>query len=126
MHPNRIERSGAYGFRLSVYLSVHLSVTNFTCKMSLLNYLCNKAYIWYEGTSHRFRSAKSHSSVGSIADLRTGGRWFDPRLVFFPRIDDSHCYRIHSSLTVVRCFDNGYVGKQPVTWKEYCAEYWLK
>ena len=25
-----------------------------------------------------------------------------------------------------RCFDIGYVGKQPVAWKEYCAEYWLK
>ena len=24
------------------------------------------------------------------------------------------------------CFDNGYEGKQPVAWKEYCAEYWLK
>ena len=24
--------------------------------------------------------AKPHSSVSSIADLRTGGRWFDPRL----------------------------------------------
>ena len=23
------------------------------------------------------------------------------------------------------CFDNGYVGKQPVAWREYCAEYWL-
>ena len=23
-------------------------------------------------------------------------------------------------------FDNGYVGKQPVAWEEYCAEYWLK
>ena len=21
---------------------------------------------------------------------------------------------------------DGYVGKQPVAWKEYCAEYWLK
>ena len=42
------------------------------------------------------------------------------------RIDDSHCDRIHSSLTAVRCFDNGYVGKQPVAWKEYCAECWLK
>ena len=37
------------------------------------------------------------SSVGSVADLRTGG-----------------------------CFDNGYVGKQPVVLKEYCADYWLK
>ena len=45
---------------------------------------------------------------------------------FFPRIDDRHCYRIHSSLTAVRCFDNGYVGKQPVAWKEYCSEYRLK
>ena len=26
----------------------------------------------------------------------------------------------------VRCFDNGYVGKQPVAWKECCAVYWLK
>ena len=30
---------------------------------------------------------------------------------------------IHSSLTAVFCFDN--VGKQPVAWKGYCAEYWL-
>ena len=46
--------------------------------------------------------------------------------MFFPRIDDSHCDRIHSSLIAVRCFDNGYVGKQPVACKEYCVEYWLK
>ena len=26
------------------------------------------------------RLAEPHSSVGSVADLRTGGRWFDPRL----------------------------------------------
>ena len=44
----------------------------------------------------------------------------------FPGIDDSHSNRIHSSLIAVRCFDNGYVGKQPVVWKEYRAEYWLK
>ena len=23
------------------------------------------------------------------------------------------------------CFDNSYAGKQPVAWREYCAEYWL-
>ena len=23
-------------------------------------------------------------------------------------------------------FNKGYVGKQPVAWKEYCAAYWLK
>ena len=56
--------------------------------------------------------------------MRTEVRWFDPRL--FPRIDDSHCDRIHSFLTAVRCFDSGHVGKQLVAWKEYCAEYWLK
>ena len=41
-------------------------------------------------------------------------------------IDDSHCDRIHSSLTAAHCFGNGYVRKQPEAWKEYCAEYWLK
>ena len=46
--------------------------------------------------------------------------------MFFSRIGDSHCDRIHSSLTAVCCFDNEYVGKQPVAWKEYCAEDWLK
>ena len=46
--------------------------------------------------------------------------------IFFPRIDDSHCDRIHSSLTAVCCYDNGYVGKQPVAQKEYFAEYWSK
>ena len=34
--------------------------------------------------------------------------------------------RINSFLTGVYCFDDGYVGKQPVAWKVYCAEYWLK
>ena len=45
--------------------------------------------------------------------------------IFFPRIDDSHCDRINSSLTAVCCLDSCYVGKQPVAWKEYCAEYCL-
>ena len=39
--------------------------------------------------------------------------------IFFPRIDDSHSDRIHSSLTTFHRF--GYVGKQPVALKEYCA-----
>ena len=46
--------------------------------------------------------------------------------MFFRRIDDSHCHRIHSSLTAVHCFDVDYVGKEPVAWKEYYAEYLLK
>ena len=59
---------------------------------------------------------------------RTGSRWYESpaQPIFFPRIDDSHCDRIHSSLTAVLCFDNSYVGKQSVTRKEYCAEYRLK
>ena len=47
-------------------------------------------------------------------------------LVLFPRIDNSHCDRIHSSFTVVHCFDDFYVGKHPVVWEEYCSEYLLK
>ena len=66
-----------------------------------------------------------HSSVSSVPDLRTGGL-SQARPIFFLRIDDSHCDRIHSSLTSVNCFDNGCVRKQPVAWKEFCAEYWLK
>ena len=48
------------------------------------------------------------------------------RPIFFPWIDNSHCDRIHYSLTPVCCFNDGYVGKQPVAWKEYCVECWLK
>ena len=40
--------------------------------------------------------------------------------------NNSHCDRIRSSRTAVCCFDNGHVGKQPVAWKEYCAEFWSK
>ena len=95
-------------------------------------------------------TAKPHSSA---ADLRTGGHWFDPRLdqYSFPGLSDglfspiltvlssclenfvifikwliSHCNKIHSSLNAVRSFNNSYVGKQQVAWKEYRAEYWLK
>ena len=51
---------------------------------------------------------------------------FLARSIFFSWIDDSHCDRSHSSLTAVCCFNNGYVGKQPVAWKECCVEFWLK
>ena len=61
-------------------------------------------------------TAEPHSSVSSIEDLRKGGHGFDPpaQPIFFPRIDDGHCDRIHSSLTAVHCLNNGYMGKQPV------------
>ena len=66
------------------------------------------------------------TSVGIVEDLRMlGGSWFNlwARPIFFLRIDDSHCSRIHSPLTAVHCFDDGYMEKQSVAWKEYCAEY---
>ena len=64
-------------------------------------------------------------SVGSVPDIITGGRWFKPpaRPIYFPRIDDSHSDRIHSPFTPVRCFDNGYVGKQPIAGKEHGAAF---
>ena len=45
--------------------------------------------------------------------------------IFFPRIDDCHCNRIQTSFTAVFCFDSS-LRKQPVAWKEFCAEHWLK
>ena len=100
--------------------SIHRSICSLICRLSTL--------IWYISCIAIRVSAELHSSVGSVADLRTGGSMVrsPARQVFFPRVDDSHCDSIYSSLTAVRCFDNGYVGRQPVTWKECCAEYWLK
>ena len=43
--------------------------------------------------------------------------------IFLSMIDDSHCDRIHTSLASVHCFENGYVEKQPVAWKQYCTGY---
>ena len=70
-------------------------------------------------------TAEPYSSVGSVADLRTGGRWFDPRL---------GQYSFRGLIIVIR---KGFIPlsllsvvspmvNQPVAWKEYCAEYWLK
>ena len=72
--------------------------------------------------------AKLDSSVGSAADFGTGGLLFRSPAwpIFFPKIDDSHWDRIHSSLTAVCCFNNGNVGKQPVAWKDHSLEYRLK
>ena len=48
------------------------------------------------------------------------------RPIFPPGIDDLVLATGIIPLNAVRCFDNGYVGKQPEAWKEYCTEYWLK
>ena len=54
------------------------------------------------------------------------GRLFDPRPIFFPRIDDSHRDNTHSSLTAVHCFDKSLRGKAASGLEKYCAEYWFK
>ena len=33
---------------------------------------------------------------------------------------------LFSSLTAVHCFEDSYMGKHPVAWEEYYADYWLK
>ena len=68
--------------------------------------------------------AEHHSSVGSVPGLRTGRLLLDPQFCQYSVSgDDSHYDNIHFSPTAVLCFDNNYVAKQPVDWKEYCAEY---
>ena len=49
------------------------------------------------------------------------------KVVHFARIQ----YHIRHSIACMDmqgalCFDDGYVGKQPMAWKEHCAECWLK
>ena len=70
-------------------------------------------------------------SVDSIQDLRTVGRWFDPRLGQYSLkiIYDIHCDGIHSSLAAVHCFEDGYerkLGKNiPLkTGKKNCMKAW--
>ena len=71
--------------------------------------------------------AEPHSSVGSVADLRTGGRWFDPQLDQYSFQELMIVIATISFLsTATRCFDNGYVGNPPVAWREYCAGLWIK
>ena len=73
-------------------------------------------------------SAKRHSSVGSVADLRTGGHFIDPRLGQYSfrglMIVIATGFIPLAPLSVVSIMVKW--GKQPVAWKEYFAEYWLK
>ena len=41
-------------------------------------------------------------------------------------ISAMHLLRNFRFVSAVRCFDNIYVGKQSVAWKEYYVEYWFK
>ena len=60
------------------------------------------------------------SHCSSVVWYRTCTVRSPVRPIFFPRM--SHCDRIYSSFTADHCFDDGYVRKQPVALKEYCAE----
>ena len=97
----------------------NFSFSNSIFKMLLLKICKNQGLL-----GKVLSGAEPHSSVGSAQDLRI--RSSTRQLIFFSRIDDSHSVRIHSSLTAVHYFNNGYVGKQPVARKKYCAEHWLK
>ena len=50
-----------------------------------------------------------------------GGR-SPARPIFFPRINDSHCDMIHSSISLCHCFDEGYVEKKPEISTCYCVK----
>ena len=75
-----------------------------------------------------FFTSTPHNTLSKPLAAYPGSGWVDPRVrpMFFPRIDYGHCDRVHSSLTAAHCFGNGYLGKQAVAWKEYCAEYLFK
>ena len=73
-------------------------------------------------------TTETHSSDGSVADLRTGGRWFDLQL-------DQYSFRGLMKVIATRFIPLSLLSvastmfmwkKQPVDWKEYCAEFWLK
>ena len=73
---------------------------------------------------HLFR-ADPHSSFGSVQDLRTRDRWFDPRLGQYS-FRELTIFITTGFIPLQRCPLFRQVGKQPVVWEEYYAEYWLK
>ena len=66
------------------------------------------------------RSPLSHLSGAGLKHRAYRVSWFKcpTRPIFFPSFDDSHCDRIHSSLTDDHGFDDDFVGKRPVI--EWC------
>ena len=78
-------------------------------------------FLYYENTT-----PSTFSSVGSVEDLGIGACRFEPlaRPILFPRMTVIVPGFIPLS-TLSNVFDDGYVGKQPVPLKKYCAEHWL-
>ena len=68
------------------------------------------------------KNAQPHSSVGSVQDLRTQGRWFDPRLSQYSFRELMTVLATGviplSQMSIVSKLE-----KQPVFWKEHCVEY---
>ena len=74
--------------------------------------------------SSSLKFAEAHSSVGSDADLRTGGRWFDPRL-------SQYSFRglmivIATGLILSPLFRQWLCGKAASGLEKKCAEHWLE
>ena len=64
--------------------------------------------------------------MGDVQDLRRGGQWMDPCLGRYSVRGLMFVIAIHLSPMAVHCFSPDYMGKQPVAWQEYFAEYWSK
>ena len=86
----------------------------------------NKSYFPKMPDKSRGLMARYQRSVAEylsgVQNLRTGGSWFDHRLGNFL----SEIMLRREPLSSRRCplFYYGYLGKQSVAWKEYCADYW--
>ena len=98
----------------------------------------NTFSLYKELNIYKYAQPSPPSYIGRVQNLKTGCR-SDSRIGQFlsgvagsipgtanlsPWIDHGFYDRIQLSLTIL--FDDGKLGKQPVTWKKYCAEYMLK
>ena len=64
--------------------------------------------------------SEPHRSVNSEQNLRTGSRWCER--YYFRGLMFVITTGLIPLTIVFHCFDNGYVGEQPVAWKEYCED----
>ena len=79
--PPLCQRNGVYCFAYVQWVSAILSLVPIQCigtKDSIAH--THRDVSWYVGwfRLHLIGMISIHNSVGSIQDLKTGGRWFDP------------------------------------------------
>ena len=72
-----------------------------------------------------FQAHVAHSVAYITWEQEVAG-WIPSKADLFSRTDDSHCNSNHSSVTANYYFDNCYVGKEPVAWKQHYTEYLKK